>query len=98
MLQITRILIVIDHNMVFDENECGDFWRTHVFRNDRVQWTSNFKALWTVKMCAIADELPKIWSELPDDWTEIDCGLNLSGATTLLMRMSQTPEKFWNDQ
>lgn len=87
-------LKVIDHNLAFDPAEDADsFWGHHIFRADYRSWTPEFRSLMTLKMRAIIAGLPRLWNELPDEWTD-DCDTTLEKVDTILRRC-ESPS-FWD--
>lgn len=87
-------LHVIDHNLAFGSpDEPADFWQHHIFRNDRALWDAGFRAVAMPKMHRILQELPVMWGELPEPWTE-SCTVELQTVDILLRRVDTDPT-FW---
>lgn len=61
-------------------------------------WTDEFRRVQSARLKAALVQLPAIWNELPEDWTEVDCGLNLEVAGNLLWRFERDPNTFWKPQ
>jgi len=87
-------LFVIDHNLAFDSAEAPeDFWANHIFRDAYRAWTDDFRGLMGLKMRAIMGELPRLWQELPEEWTA-DCDTTYAIVDTILRRYVEP--SFWN--
>ena len=93
-----RKVIVIDHNLAFEENQMDGFWHNHIFREDISEWNSAFREEMAGLLRGAVRDLPRIWGELPMEWTEAGCGLTLAGVTTLLSRFEDNPRIFWQAQ
>src|SRR5579883_1642946 len=68
---------VIDHNLAFENDSLPDFWQHHIFADARGAWNLEFQRQMTALMKAALVELPTWWSQIPEPWTEFDCGLTL---------------------
>jgi hypothetical protein len=88
-------LVIIDHNLAFEIDECDSFWTSHIFKDDASFWTESFKTSQSNKMRAALEKLEAIWNELPEDWIEIDVGVNFSNVERLLWRFDRDPNNFW---
>jgi len=88
-------LVVIDHNLAFDLTSCHDFWELHVFKDDLILWTSEFRFEQSKLMSTAMKELDVFWSELPEEWTDASCGLTLKAVSDLLWRFDRDSDKFW---
>src|SRR6185312_15165867 len=90
-----RKAIVIDHNLAFEEEEMGGFWDEHIFRSDGSAWNESFRVeMEQVFRAAIAD-LPSLWQELPEEWTEAATGFTFESVRILLSRFEDKPSIFW---
>jgi hypothetical protein len=91
-----RRLVVIDHNLAFDPVLASDFWREHAFRDARSLWSETFRKNMGSEFQRILADLKKIWTELPDDWTEVDCGLSIQEIEPFLWRFDRDADRFWS--
>jgi hypothetical protein len=88
-------LRVFDLNLAFDETfDEARFWRLHVFNEAVAAWPDEFKAELTGAMRTTTQQLPAIWSELPEDWRQAG-GLDLAAVERLLNRFENSPDRFW---
>ena len=88
-------LHVIDHNLALDESNLGGFWDEHIFRASSSEWTPTFRDEIAGPMSAALSFVPQWWREMPADWTEIACGLDLPAVLKLLSRFERAPRTFW---
>lgn len=88
-------LHVIDHNLAFDETALTEFWTQHIFAAERGLWTPQFRGGVEPAMEAVLENLDEWWKKMPGDWTEIQSGITLEGAKTLLWRFKTDPAIFW---
>jgi hypothetical protein len=88
-------LHVIDHNLAFDDADLGGFWDEHIFRASKSEWTTGFRKEMTRTMTAAAVSVSQWWREMPEGWTEVDCGLELAFVQKLLSRFNRDPRTFW---
>jgi hypothetical protein len=88
-------LHVIDHNLAFDAAAFGGFWDEHIFSASRSEWTPAFRKEISCAMIAAAARIPQWWREMPEAWTEIDCGLELAAMQKILSRFDRDPRTFW---
>lgn len=88
-------LHVIDHNLAFDDADLGGFWDEHIFSASVSEWTTGFREEMTRAMIAAVARVPQWWAEMPEDWTEVDCGLELSSVQQLLSRFERSSSTFW---
>ncbi|HEX3720371.1 MAG TPA: HipA family kinase [Verrucomicrobiae bacterium] len=93
-----RKVIVIDHNLAFEETEMEGFWRDHIFREDAGAWDQAFQEEMVPLLRRGLEDLPEFWRELPLEWTEAAAGLTLEGLRTLLSRFESDPRTFWHVQ
>jgi len=91
----SKALVVIDHNLAFDQALCTDFWTEHIFREDVRSWTADFRKREEPKLRRALASLDKIWCELPGEWTEVDCGISLPMVQDLLWRLETAADTFW---
>lgn len=91
----SKALVVIDHNLAFDLPLCHDFWAGHIFKDDRKLWNATFKDEHSQKFRRAIKALPDIWNELPEEWTEVDGGVNLETVANLLWRFDRDADNFW---
>jgi hypothetical protein len=89
-------LVVMDHNLAFDPSSMEGFGKEHAFRHACLLWNEPFRSQMELAFRGALTELPIIWSEIPQDWTEIECGLTLSGIESSLWRFHREADKFWN--
>jgi hypothetical protein len=90
-----KAMTIIDHNLAFDAAECGDFWTGHIFRNDRTFWTPEFRKTQADFMRAALGPLKTIWNELPEEWIEVNCGVDWPMLENLLWRFDREANVFW---
>lgn len=90
-----RELVVIDHNLAFDSSLITNFWNEHAFRDDKTLWTESFCLQMNSEFRAALAKLKVIWSELPEDWTEIEGGLIFQEIESLLWRFDKDADTFW---
>ena len=89
-------LVVIDHNLAFDESLMGDFWERHAFREARGLWSTAFRAEVEAEFRAALAQLDAIWKEMPENWLEEGSGLTLAAVKSLLWKFDREADKFWN--
>ena len=85
----------MDQNLAFNDADMGGFWDEHIFRASISEWTDGFRTEMLSAMNAALSGLPQWWQEMPEDWTEIDCGMELSSVQKLLSRFEQNQGTFW---
>ena len=88
-------LHVIDHNLAFDDSDLGGFWDEHIFHNSVSDWTDGFRVEMGILMKATLADLPHQWQEMPEQWTEIDSGIELSAVQIILSRFERNTRTFW---
>jgi hypothetical protein len=89
----THELHVIDHNLAFTESTPPAFWEHHLFRKDRHRLSDPaFRALALPPMQSIISELPRMWTGLPDEWTD-SCILTEHRVDQVLRRCKS--DDFW---
>lgn len=89
-------LVVIDHNLAFDPSLMADFWAQHAFREARQVWSEAFCGGMDAEFRAALGLLQTIWNEMPEEWTEVDCGLTFAGIESLLWRFDREADIFWS--
>lgn len=89
---------VIDHNLAFEPDEMSGFWSEHIFRGDVSEWNASFRNEMAAIFKRAMTELPQLWRELPEKWTEVATGITLDGARSLLSRFESEPHIFWSTQ
>jgi hypothetical protein len=86
-------LHVIDHNLAFDLEPPAEFWLRHIFRKERTALSDpGFRAAHLPLMDAILGLLPRVWSEMPDSWTEV-ADPSIAQVDTILRRCLM--DEFW---
>ncbi len=45
---------------------------------------------------AALGQLQAIWNEMPEEWTEVDCGITLAGIESLLWKFEREADTFWS--
>jgi hypothetical protein len=40
--------------------------------------------------------LQTIWNEMPEDWTEVECGLTFAAIESLLWQFDREADTFWS--
>ena len=88
-------LWIIDHNQSFYEDSLATFWETHVFADQSCQWSSAFINEMKNKMQLIYQNIEQFWSEIPDEWIEMDADLSLKQINRVLLRMNAHGSDFW---
>lgn len=91
----SRELVVIDHNLAFDESLTVDFWKEHVFRTSRDLWSAFFRDEMSTSYRNALKDLGAIWSELPEDWLEAPGIPTLAEVEALLWRFDRESDIFW---
>lgn len=91
-------VIVIDHNLAFEEQEMDGFWDQHIFRDAVSEWNEVFINDMHQNAGASLLELSSIWRELPPEWTETAAGITLESVTTLLSRFEADASTFYREQ
>ena len=89
-------LVVIDHNLAFDPSLMADFWTQHAFRDARQVWSAAFCDGIGAEFRAALGQLQTIWNEMPEEWTEVECGLSLAGIESLLWQFDREADTFWS--
>jgi hypothetical protein len=89
-------LVVIDHNLAFDPSLMADFWTQHAFRDARQVWSEAFRNGMDAEFRAALGQLQTIWNEMPEEWTEVDCGLTLASIESLLWQFEREADTFWS--
>lgn len=82
----TSRLIVMDHNLAFLPDKMETFWDDHVFRNEKISWDQTFCEQMNHDFSIARNELIHIWEELPEEWTEIECGLSYESINQMLQK------------
>jgi hypothetical protein len=84
-------LFVFDHNLAFGSDAPEEFWKHHIFRNDRAAMSA-LKAGMLSPMSAIIDDLPGLWTGVPEVWRD-GCLIGLNQVDKILRRCLD--ETFW---
>ena len=87
-------LHVIDQNLAFDSDVVG-FWDEHIFRASAGEWAPAFRDEMTRTMTDVLADVPQWWKQMPENWTEVECGLNLADVQKLLSRFKENSRIFW---
>lgn len=87
-------LHVIDQNLAFDSDVSG-FWDEHIFRTKVSEWTPAFQDEMGRTMSNALADVPELWKQMPESWTEVESGLNLADVQKLLSRFDREPRTFW---
>lgn len=98
-----RRLCVIDHNNAFLPDDMFDpvEYGRHVFTEERLRLSQNFKANTAACMADAVSKLHEIMAELPDEWRVIESGVEESHRLTeaeakRIIKMPLTDQKtFW---
>lgn len=61
---------VIDHNLAFETDFAVEFWKHHVFHEDRRLWTRQFREETQPKMITALEEVDEYWNAMPELWYE----------------------------
>ncbi|MCP5522978.1 MAG: hypothetical protein H7A46_15685 [Verrucomicrobiales bacterium] len=91
-------LHVIDQNLAFEDATMHGFWEEHIFRDSVIEWTADFRDEMSGIMVAAIADLPRLWDQIPESWTEVDSGLSLASVRGLLSRFERDPGTFWKAQ
>jgi hypothetical protein len=89
-------LVVIDHNLAFDPSLMADFWTQHAFRDARQVWSAAFCDGIGAEFREALGHLQTIWNEMPEDWTEVECGLTFAAIESLLWQFDREADTFWS--
>lgn len=89
-------LVVIDHNLAFEPELMTDFGSTHAFRDASAIWTDSFKGTIAEEFRSALSNLQVIWNELPEEWSEVECGISFPIVEALLWKFDRDPINFWN--
>lgn len=89
---------VIDHNLAFEGEQMSGFWDEHIFRSSLAEWNESFRSEMTVVFQRALAALPRLWLELPGEWTDRATGFTLDGVKSLLSRFETEPDIFWRTQ
>lgn len=89
-------LHVIDHNVAFDADSPASIREHHVFSTAASQWTEDFRIEAERRLSRVLEDLwPKIWEELPEEWTDNLHGLDKATVREILWRFAENPAQFW---
>ncbi len=94
-------LFVIDHNLAFDAEVRApvgrvEFWDSHLFRTCKAEWTQAFRDEMEPLMERAILDLPRLFDELPEQWTEDLEAVTLESVRNLLTRHRREREAFWS--
>lgn len=95
-LSSEKHLIIIDHNLAFEDETLEEMLETHVFKADFVEWNSAFQQEMVVLLKSVVTKLDQFWSELPASWTNDAMGISLEEVRGTLSRFEVSPSTFWN--
>ena len=94
-LEASNELVVIDHNLALDPSLMNGFWSEHAFRHDADLWAPAFCQEMADRFKNALVHFDEIWAELPEDWTDVDCGLTRASAESILWRFDRESDTFW---
>jgi hypothetical protein len=89
---------VIDHNLAFEPEQMEDFFSNHIFRGSRSLWTNRFRLEMEDFFNQSLDTLQVLWNQLPEEWVDVDIGLDLEKIQSILSKYQSASASFWSLQ
>jgi hypothetical protein len=94
----TQQLIVIDHNLAFDDGfDVDHFWNWHIFRKNPIEvFTKDFRRENEPLLLSCISKIDEYFSAMPESWI-MDDGFNRyrDNAKRKLLQVKDEPENFW---
>jgi hypothetical protein len=88
-------LHLIDHNLAFDSHGLDEHTALHAFRPAGRVWDEAFRKEQIGRLQVAAEQLERIWAEMPPEWTNRDCDVTFDVVRSLIWRFQADPDKFW---